>query len=343
MGVGREIRFEEDGRASEPCCWNCKDFTICVGGEQFCVRRETGVDRGDVCSAWLPREPGAVIREDVAEETGEETPEPLSEEPSSITVYSVVCTLVIGVVVFILIRHGGSWAKSLERWSGLAESIWVGLFVLLGLGFAMFAILVTARISEIFEPGGGRVELSLRDSLRSDKTVRMVELLAAADGSSSLASDNEALFAGCESWESLALLALVYERVATLLLRAMALDASEASAARALARAANLIDGVPEHEKNVPRWRTAPSNLDWCSWTTVARAVAEDWRQTATKFLGAAEVMRRSPKEADRTADDVRKDEEWQKKIRRCIRCDAVIPEGRLRCPSCGGGRFIWE
>ena len=284
-----------------------------------------------------------MIREDCAEATGEETAQPLGEEPSSITVYSVVCTLVIGVAVFILVRQGGSWAKSLERWSGVAEGIWIGLFVLLGLGFAILAILVAARISEIFEPGGGRVELSLRDSLRSDKTVRMAELLATTDGSNSLAPDNAALFADCESWESLVLLALVYERVAMLLLRAMAADASEASAARALARAANLIDGVPDHEKNVPRWRTAPSNVDWCSWTTVARAVGEDWRQTAMKFLDAAEVIQSGRKEADRTVDDVGKDEESQKKMRKCIKCDAVIPEGRLRCPSCGGGRFVWE
>jgi hypothetical protein len=255
----------------------------------------------------------------------------------------VVCTLVIGVVAFILIRHGGSWAKSLERWSGLAEGIWMVLFALLGLGFAMFAILVAARISEIFEPGGGRVTLSLRDSLRSDKTVRMADLLATADGSGSLAAENEALFAGCESWESLVLLALVYERVAALLLKAMAADASEKSAARALARAANLIDGVPEHEVNVERWRTAPDNLDWCSWTTVARAVGGDWSQTAVRFTDTAEVIRSGRKEADETVDDVHEEEGSREKTRKCIKCNAAIPEGRLRCPSCGGSRFIWE
>ena len=61
------------------------------------------------------------------------------------------------------------------------------------------------------------------------------------------------------------------------------------------------------------------------------------------KFLDAAEVIQSGRKEADRTVDDVGKDEESQKKMRKCIKCDAVIPEGRLRCPSCGGGRFVWE
>lgn len=138
-------------------------------------------------------------------------------------------------------------------------------------------------------------------------------------------------------------MALVYEQVAALLLKAMAADASEESAARALARAANLIEGVPEHEKNVARWRTAPIDLNWCSWTTVARAVAGDWRQTAVRFLDAAEVERSGRKEADGTVEGVGEEEESEVKTRKCIKCDAVIPEGRLRCPSCGGSRFIWE
>jgi len=346
MGVEKKIRFEEDGRASEPCCWNCKDFTVCLGGEPFCVRQERAVDRGDLCDCWLPRDPCSVISNDA----GKQTAEPAPEEPSSISVASVVATLAVGLIVFVLVRHGGGWVKSLERWSGLAESIWIGLLVLLGLGVSMTVILLVALISERLERGnqgfhgeGGRVKLSLRDSLRSDKTVRMAELLATADGSRSLACENEGLFADCEPWESLVLLALVYERVAALLHKAMAADAREASAARALARAANLIEGVPEHEENVPRWRTAPSNLDWCSWTTVARAVAGDWGETAVRFLEAAEVERAGRKEADKTVGGVREEEESRVKTRKCIKCDAAIPEGRLRCPSCGGSRFIWE
>lgn len=297
MADEKEIVFQADGRASEPCCWNCKDFTICLGGEQFCVRQDRHVDRSDLCNAWQPRHPGAVVADDSAIQTPAATP----EESSGCTFAGAIGASIIGLIIFIFVRQGETWAGALESRFGIAYGIWLVLLILLGIGLIVASLLVIANLSAKFDAKfkgdelsgqDGGASSSLRESLRSDRTVRMSKLLATADGDTNLADSNRELFADGEQWESMVLLSLVYGRVTTQLFDALSTDASNESAAQVLSRAANLIDGVPDHEDSVSLWRNAPQNLDWCDWETVARSVAESWSDTARRFLDAAESLR---------------------------------------------------
>jgi hypothetical protein len=175
----------------------------------------------------------------------------------------------------------------------------------------------------------------------SGNTARMAEVLETADGRVSLAAHNRGLFSGAETWESLVMRAWIYERVATLLGEATSDGGTQEAAASALARAANLIDGVPDDEDNVPLWRNAPANLDWCDWQTVAKTVAASWSDHAHKMLGTAEGVRSN--QNARSTPAVPKVRDFTGKVRKCVACGAKIPDGDLECAACGSSRFIWE
>ena len=53
--IKREIEFTESGEASEFCCWNCRNFSILVGGKYWCVEHMSEVDRRDWCQYWSGR------------------------------------------------------------------------------------------------------------------------------------------------------------------------------------------------------------------------------------------------------------------------------------------------
>jgi len=58
--VKRNIAFEKDGRASEPCCWNCWHFTITLSNNYLCCKEQMGrgaseVERADLCKFWKER------------------------------------------------------------------------------------------------------------------------------------------------------------------------------------------------------------------------------------------------------------------------------------------------
>jgi hypothetical protein len=60
QAIKRSITFGEDGRASEPCCWNCRHFTITLSSSHLCCKDQMGrgvveVERGDLCDFWKQR------------------------------------------------------------------------------------------------------------------------------------------------------------------------------------------------------------------------------------------------------------------------------------------------
>lgn len=60
QAITRTLKFDEDGHASEPCCWNCRHFTVSLDGSHLCCRDQLGrgvveVQRGDLCNFWQQR------------------------------------------------------------------------------------------------------------------------------------------------------------------------------------------------------------------------------------------------------------------------------------------------
>jgi len=58
--IKRNITFEKDGRASEPCCWNCRHFAITLSNNHLCCKEQMGrgvaeVERTDLCNYWNER------------------------------------------------------------------------------------------------------------------------------------------------------------------------------------------------------------------------------------------------------------------------------------------------
>jgi hypothetical protein len=55
QAISRDIRFEESGEASSPCCWNCANFSVALSGTHWCNEDMIEVDRGDLCPHWRHR------------------------------------------------------------------------------------------------------------------------------------------------------------------------------------------------------------------------------------------------------------------------------------------------
>ena len=53
--IKRNIKFTEDGEASESCCWNCSNFSILVDGKHWCTEDMLEVNRKDLCYSWRHR------------------------------------------------------------------------------------------------------------------------------------------------------------------------------------------------------------------------------------------------------------------------------------------------
>lgn len=316
------------------------------------MRRETQVDRSDLCDCWFPRDPSSVI----SSNTSVETTEPGRNNRSDLFIFGTLGVSFVALVTFVFVRYGEAIAEPLEGpfdyiFAGFMVLVGCAIVALLGSGLLWLLFLLAVFIWEILTSNDIFDNQSLKESLHSGKTLYMSKLLEAADGNISTASRNRELFAGSEAWESLVLLALIYEKVATLLVEAMSESDAQETAANALSRAANLIDGVPDHEENVLLWRSAPENLDFCDWVTVARAVVTNWSETAQKFLDTADIVRNTQKvppssdahESHNTTFEPSAVKSLEGKVRRCINCNARFPDGGLQCSVCGSSRFIWE
>jgi hypothetical protein len=58
--IKRNIIFKKDGRASEPCCWNCRHFAITLANNYLCCKEQMGrgvaeVEKTDLCNFWNER------------------------------------------------------------------------------------------------------------------------------------------------------------------------------------------------------------------------------------------------------------------------------------------------
>jgi len=58
--IKRNIIFKKDGRASEPCCWNCRHFAITLANKYLCCKEQMGrgvaeVEKTDLCNFWNER------------------------------------------------------------------------------------------------------------------------------------------------------------------------------------------------------------------------------------------------------------------------------------------------
>ncbi|MGV8073111.1 MAG: hypothetical protein AB2L11_00920 [Syntrophobacteraceae bacterium] len=352
QAIERCMTFEGLGRASEPCCWNCRYFNIPLSGGYLCCRDHAGkgvteVQREDLCDFWDARNPYSPAHDDALLQNIA----PSSGESSNVFIYGVLGTSIIALTIYIIVRYGEGWADYLESLFGIADGFWIGLFVFLGICFVGLALLLIAVIASKLElmgrcgelrSGGDRGGQPMKASLQSGRIVRMSQSIEAADGNESLARQNRTLFKDSETWESLYMLSLIYERVAMLLREAITWDATMETAAHALWRAANFIDGVPDHEENVLTWRKAPKNLDWYDWITVANSIADGWSKSAKELQAAAKIAHVSPINT-LPVEKGPKSREFVGKIRKCIRCGVEIPQGRLQCSSCGDSRFIWE
>lgn len=349
QAIARNIIFDNNGRANEPCCWNCRHFNIPLSGNYICCMDQAGkgvveIQRGDLCDYWVARDSSSLLNNDASIQKIKPAP----EESSNVFLYGVIGTSIIALTIFVIVRYGEEWAKDLEGVFGIADGFWIGLFIFLGIIFVSVALLFIASIASKFEHDSRKHHQysdvdsgtqNLENTLKSSKIKRMLELLQSADGNSSLAHDNRALFGECETWESLAMLSIVYEKVATLLHEAMEWDASTETAAHSLWRAANIVDGVPDHEETVLMWRKVPEKFDS---VTVAKMIAKRWSEDAKEFMATAKNLQVTPNDTP-TVGEVPKSRDFTGKIRKCISCGVEIPEGRLECPSCGSGYIIWE
>lgn len=60
QAITRPIKFNDDGYASESCCWNCLQFSTSLDGTHLCCRDAAGrgvvkVQQGDICDFWQQR------------------------------------------------------------------------------------------------------------------------------------------------------------------------------------------------------------------------------------------------------------------------------------------------
>ena len=129
-------------------------------------------------------------------------------------------------------------------------------------------------------------------TLRSERITRMHELVQSADGSVSLLEKNRELFRNSPAWEKSAMAGLALQKAVEIIRGSFSGEGtSNPSAAKALARVANILDGLPGTEDVVTRYRNAPANSDSLGWADIAREAASKWEKEIKEYRDAAKKM----------------------------------------------------
>ena len=153
QAITRNITFEEGGYAPEPCCWNCRHFTIPTSGEYLCCRDQSGrgvvkIQRGDLCNYWHARHPSTLIDSNPSIQNDEL---PIEDNSSNILSGFLSFVIPLGLNIFIMFRYGTIWAKSLESMLGVPYDIWMMLFVFIAIGLFYIEVFLLLKLFMIIE------------------------------------------------------------------------------------------------------------------------------------------------------------------------------------------------
>jgi len=133
----------------------------------------------------------------------------------------------------------------------------------------------------------------MSSNLDSELISTMRVLMEKADGSISLRSTNLGLYEKAAAWEKLAICAVMFHKAAVILQGSLKEGSdTQKKAAAALARVANILDGLPGQEEMVSLYRSAPMDLHQADWVYVAREAALQWANDVRDYLEAAKDLK---------------------------------------------------